>query len=150
MLYIIFQKLFGHQMAEFHINIEGMYSGDGLLEIFNDRPEPIVPPKVQIKGKGCFWKKLSGGVWWQLIFFSVGYCSLMNLFYLGGRGFREILYYHFNSVGGWVFYQIDSFGCCFFYKCISVVGWKKKCLQMPQYNYFWNNPNYVRAPVTLL
>jgi hypothetical protein len=44
------QKLFGHQMADFHISIEGMYTEDGELDLFNDRPEPIVPPKVQIKG----------------------------------------------------------------------------------------------------
>lgn len=38
-------------MSDFHINIEGMYTGDGTMEMFNDRPEPIVPPKVQIKGE---------------------------------------------------------------------------------------------------
>ena len=37
-------------MADFHISIEGMYTEDGELDLFNDRPEPIVPPKVQIKG----------------------------------------------------------------------------------------------------
>ncbi|XP_063417933.1 mRNA turnover protein 4 homolog isoform X1 [Mytilus trossulus] len=44
-------KLFGHQMADFHISVEGMYTPEGELELFNDRPEPIVPPKIQIKAK---------------------------------------------------------------------------------------------------
>ncbi|XP_067665942.1 mRNA turnover protein 4 homolog [Haliotis asinina] len=42
-------KLFGHQMAQFHITIEGMWSNDGKWEVFDARPDPIVPTKVTVK-----------------------------------------------------------------------------------------------------
>lgn len=36
-------------MAQFHITIEGMWSNDGKWEVFNARPDPIVPTKVTVK-----------------------------------------------------------------------------------------------------
>ncbi|KAK3087433.1 hypothetical protein FSP39_005866 [Pinctada imbricata] len=43
-------KLFGHEMSEFRITIEGVWS-DGNWEILDDRPLPITPTKVKVKGK---------------------------------------------------------------------------------------------------
>ena len=55
-------------MAEFFVTIEGMWSSNGKWELIADRPDPIVPPKVTIKGKVCMsnmifkntnvWKRL--------------------------------------------------------------------------------------------
>ncbi|CAL1538472.1 unnamed protein product [Lymnaea stagnalis] len=44
-------KLFGHQMSEFHITIDGMWSNTGKWKRFDDRPEHIVPTKVRVKPK---------------------------------------------------------------------------------------------------
>lgn len=40
-------------MAEFFVTIEGMWSSNGKWELIADRPDPIVPPKVTIKGRVC-------------------------------------------------------------------------------------------------
>ncbi len=45
-----FQKLFGHQMAEFRISIDSMWQNDGTFETFTDtHQEPIVSQQVKIK-----------------------------------------------------------------------------------------------------
>ncbi|XP_059144649.1 mRNA turnover protein 4 homolog [Physella acuta] len=44
-------KLFGHQMAEFHITIDGMWSNTGKWKKFDSRPEHILPSKVKVKPK---------------------------------------------------------------------------------------------------
>ncbi|XP_048728182.1 mRNA turnover protein 4 homolog [Ostrea edulis] len=44
-------KLFGHKMAEFYVTIEGMWSSNGKWAVIDDRPEPIIPPKVTVKAK---------------------------------------------------------------------------------------------------
>ena len=49
------QKLFGHQMAEFRVTIENMWSNDGTFETVAARPEHITPTKV----KGMIWLMLT-------------------------------------------------------------------------------------------
>ncbi|RUS83542.1 hypothetical protein EGW08_008721 [Elysia chlorotica] len=44
-------KLFGHQMSNFHITMEGMWSNSGKWKTFNDIPEPIIPERVKVKPK---------------------------------------------------------------------------------------------------
>ncbi|BFZ21104.1 hypothetical protein BsWGS_24143 [Bradybaena similaris] len=44
-------KLFGHQMSNFHITIQGMWRNSGKWKTYNDRPEPIVPERVKVKPK---------------------------------------------------------------------------------------------------
>lgn len=49
-------------MAEFFVTIEGMWSSNGKWEAIADRPEPIVPPKVTIKGKERYKKPVSTSI----------------------------------------------------------------------------------------
>ncbi|KAK3741821.1 hypothetical protein RRG08_018521 [Elysia crispata] len=44
-------KLFGHQMSNFHITMEGMWSNSGKWKTFDDNPEPIIPDRVKVKPK---------------------------------------------------------------------------------------------------
>ncbi|XP_050410391.1 mRNA turnover protein 4 homolog [Patella vulgata] len=42
-------KLFDHMMVDFHVTVEGMWSNNGKWLLFDQRPEPIVPTKVNVK-----------------------------------------------------------------------------------------------------
>jgi len=42
-------KLFGYQMSNFHITMEGMWSNNGDWKTFDDRPKHIIPDKVTVK-----------------------------------------------------------------------------------------------------
>lgn len=42
-------KLFGYQMSNFHITMEGMWSNSGEWKTFDDRPQHIIPDKVKVK-----------------------------------------------------------------------------------------------------
>ncbi|XP_064597695.1 mRNA turnover protein 4 homolog [Liolophura sinensis] len=44
-------KLFGYEMAEFHLTLEGMWTNNGTWEVFTARPEPLRPTKVRVKAK---------------------------------------------------------------------------------------------------
>ena len=50
-LLLCLQKLFGHQMSNFHITMEGMWSNSGKWKTFDDNPEPIIPYRVKVKRK---------------------------------------------------------------------------------------------------
>ena len=60
----LFQKLFGHEMAEFRITIEGMWS-DGKWQVLDDRPLHITPTKVKVKGK--IYNNRRDVVRWQMV-----------------------------------------------------------------------------------
>uniref|UniRef100_A0A0B6YBL6 Ribosome assembly factor mrt4 n=1 Tax=Arion vulgaris TaxID=1028688 RepID=A0A0B6YBL6_9EUPU len=44
-------KLFGHQMSNFHITIQGVWTSSGEWKTLDDRPEPIVPDRIKVKHK---------------------------------------------------------------------------------------------------
>ncbi|XP_035828563.1 mRNA turnover protein 4 homolog isoform X2 [Aplysia californica] len=44
-------KLFGHQMSDFHITMEGVWNNSGLWKTFDDQPRHIVPDRVKVKPK---------------------------------------------------------------------------------------------------
>ena len=45
------QKLFGHQMSDFHITMNAMWSNLGEWKTFDDRPQPEVLDRVLVKRK---------------------------------------------------------------------------------------------------
>lgn len=47
--FICLQKLFGHQMSNFHITIQGLWSNSGKWKTYDDRPDPVVPDRVKVK-----------------------------------------------------------------------------------------------------
>ena len=62
LLLFYMQKLFGHQMAEFHVTIENMWSNDGTFKTIAARPEKLTPTKV--KGKAEFHETIQNMVQW--------------------------------------------------------------------------------------